>query len=73
MKPCSHKRKPGHKPVADCFDCWITWMEESPDAVITAKDFRRIMVGALDVTMIKSIAWDAYRDLLERKIKGEYI
>ena len=68
MKLCTHKRKPGHKPTADCFGCWLKWMEERPDAVITAKDMRRILVNALGFPTLKNIAWDAYQDKLERQI-----
>lgn len=71
MAPCRHKRKPGHKPVADCIECWFRWMEGNPEAVITAKDLRRILVHALGFPTLKNIAWDAYRDTLERRVEQE--
>lgn len=68
---CTHKRKKGHKPTADCLDCWTSWMEESPDAIITAKDFRRIMVVAVGIREVKMAAWAAYSDMLWKKVIGE--
>lgn len=50
MIPCHPKRKPGHKPSADCLVCWLSWMEEKPDAVITAGDLRRILQQAVGIT-----------------------
>lgn len=69
MSKCSkHNRKPQHKPKADCLECWSNYMSDNPDAVITAKDLRRILIYALNIETVKDIAWDAYRDYLERKV-----
>lgn len=43
-------------------------MSDNPDAVITAKDLRRILIYALNIETVKDIAWDTYRDYLERKL-----
>lgn len=71
MGICKHKRKQYHKPKADCLNCWIQYMTECPYALITAKDLRRILVYALNIEMIKDIAWASYRDYLERDMEKE--
>ena len=68
---CKHKRKKYRKPIADCLNCWIQYMTECPDAFITAKDLRRILIHALNIEMIKNIAWAGYRDYLEREMEKE--
>lgn len=65
---CNHKRKIGYKPTADCLSCWTAWMEEMPNAVITAKDFRRIMIIAINIGSLKKAAWAAYSDMLWKKV-----
>lgn len=74
MNNCSkHKRKPQHRPSADCLDCWLDYMADNPDAIITAKDLRRVLDKAMNIQLVVKITWNNYRDYLERGIgKGGY-
>ncbi len=37
----AHKRK--GKPLAVCLNCWLEYLEENPEAIITGKDLRRLL------------------------------
>ena len=52
MCTCTHKRKCGRKPNADCWSCWQAYLQECPNAIITATTLRRIF-WAMGINVIQ--------------------